>query len=75
MQLCGGVAVVASQVAVVKEAGLASQQSWFSTLGAIASDLQGIKLSPCVLVVGRVAGLPAAWAGLMQQARQDTQPA
>ncbi|KAF6262537.1 tetrapyrrole methylase [Scenedesmus sp. NREL 46B-D3] len=51
-------------VAVVKEAGTAAQTAWFSTLASVEQDTQpGAPLSPCIIVVGRVAGLPAAWAG------------
>ncbi|WIA09267.1 hypothetical protein OEZ85_008675 [Tetradesmus obliquus] len=51
-------------VAVVKAAGTAAQATWFSTLAHVQQDTKpGAPLSPCIIVVGRVAGLPAAWAG------------
>jgi hypothetical protein len=60
--LCCG--CVALQVAVIKEAGTAAQATWFSSLARVEQDTQpGVPLSPCIIVVGQVAGLPGAWAG------------
>jgi siroheme synthase len=54
------------QVAVIKEAGTAAQAIWTSTLARVEQDTQpGVPLSPCIIVVGRIAALPAAWAGAM----------
>jgi siroheme synthase len=53
----------------VREAGLPSQASWVCTLGSVQQEL-GDKLgtlSPCVVVVGKVVALPAAWNMLRQQ--------
>jgi siroheme synthase len=57
------------QVAVVKEAGLPSQGSLMCTLGSIQQELGPLmsRLSPCVVVVGQVVGLPAAWSMLQTQ--------
>lgn len=67
-QICA-VCVVHVQVAVVKEAGLPSQASWMCTLGSVQQELAPImsSLSPCVVVVGQVVGLPAAWSMLQTQ--------
>ncbi|KAF8073036.1 cobA [Scenedesmus sp. PABB004] len=49
--------------ALVKAAGTPAQRCWFSTLARLERDTApGAPLSPCVIVVGKVAGLPAAWA-------------
>eukprot|EP00879_Flechtneria_rotunda_P028855 GHRR01031087.1.p1 GENE.GHRR01031087.1~~GHRR01031087.1.p1 ORF type:complete len:294 (+),score=97.03 GHRR01031087.1:483-1364(+) len=62
-------------VAVVRQAGTESQTAWFSTLQDIVKDTEAAgPLSPCVIVIGQVAGLPAAWQGLrLQQQRQQQQ--
>ena len=64
------------QVAVVKEAGTAAQQVWFSTLQSVEQDTAaGAPLSPCVIVVGAVAGLPyrlAATAARCRLTRTDS---
>lgn len=54
---------------MVKEAGLPSQCSWMSTLGSVEHQLRDLlpTLSPCVVVVGKVVALPAAWNMLRQQ--------
>jgi len=50
------------QVAVVKEAGVAGQQVWYSLLSKVQEDTAaGAPLSPCVIIVGQVAALPAVW--------------
>jgi siroheme synthase len=60
---------VSLQVAVIKQAGLPSQSSWVSTLGSVEQHLHDLltTLSPCVVVVGKVVALPAAWSMLSQQ--------
>lgn len=61
-----------AQVAVVKGAGTAEQAVWFSTLASVVDDTSSSgPLSPCVIVVGAVAGLPAAWAAQQQQQQQQ----
>jgi siroheme synthase len=61
------------QVCVIKEAGLPSQASWTSTLGSVTQQLQDLMptLSPCVIVVGQVVGLPAAWSMCSNTASQQ----
>jgi hypothetical protein len=49
------------QVAVVRAAGAPDQRVWRSSLGRVAADTAGEKLSPCIVVVGPVAGLQ--WGG------------
>lgn len=44
-------------VAVVHDATLDSQSVWRGTLDSIATQTDGERLSPCIIVVGRVAGL------------------
>jgi siroheme synthase len=44
-------------VAVVRNAGAPEQRVWRSTLGRVAADTAGSELSPCIVVVGAVAGL------------------
>lgn len=47
---------------MIKSAGTADQQVWYSTLSSVVSDTRdGTPLSPCVVVVGEVAALPQAW--------------
>jgi len=51
-------------VAVIRAAGTAEQRVWRSRLGSVAADTAGSKLSPCIVVVGPVAGgVGAAAAG------------
>ena len=50
-------------VAVVRSAGLPAQRVWMSTLGQVVADTLGEELSPCVVIVGNVAGLPTVWGG------------
>ena len=47
----------ATPVAVVRAAGTPEQRVWRSSLGSVAADTAGEALSPCVVVVGAVAGL------------------
>jgi len=63
------------QVAIIKEAGLSSQMSWVSCLGRLEADLGELlpSLSPCVVVVGQVVGLPAKWRELRQQHQAQSQ--
>jgi len=44
-------------VAVVRAASTSEQQSWFGNLGDIPGKTAGIKLSPCVIVIGQVVTL------------------
>lgn len=44
----------ALQVCVVKEACGEQQQVWRSQLATVAADTAGVKLSPCIIVIGRV---------------------
>eukprot|EP00955_Chlamydomonas_euryale_P082319 363698-Chlamydomonas_euryale.AAC.5 len=48
-------------VVLVRSAGLPDQRIWRGTLGTIAADTHGERLSPCVFTVGAVAALPDAW--------------
>lgn len=41
-------------VAVVHAATLASQRVWRGSLGSIAAQTVGERLSPCIIVVGKV---------------------
>jgi siroheme synthase len=50
------------QVAVIRDAGGAEQQHWQATLASVVEATAGVTLSPCIVVVGRVAALPAVWA-------------
>jgi siroheme synthase len=45
------------QVAVVKAAGTAEQHTWRANLSSVVEVTSGSKLSPCIIVVGQVAGL------------------
>lgn len=58
-------------VAVVHAAGLLKQRVWRSTLGCLVQDTEDQDLSPCVVVVGDVAGLPAAWQSTVPAALND----
>lgn len=61
----------AAQVAVIKHAGSAQQQVWCSTLSEVEADSRaGAPLSPCVIVVGKVAALPASWQQLQEEQLQ-----
>ena len=42
------------QVTVIKWAGTAQQQVWQASIGTVGDKIQGAKLSPCIIVVGRV---------------------
>lgn len=44
-------------VALVHAATLDSQRVWRGTLGGIAEQTEGERLSPCIIVVGQVASL------------------
>ena len=44
-------------VAVVHAATLDSQRVWRGSLGSIAAQTEGERLSPCIIVVGEVATL------------------
>ncbi len=51
-----------AQVAVVRAAGTPQQRVWHSALGGVLAATAGAgALSPCVVIVGRVAALPAQW--------------
>jgi siroheme synthase len=41
---------------VIRAAGTPEQRVWRSSLSRVAADTAGEKLSPCVIVVGQVAG-------------------
>jgi uroporphyrinogen III methyltransferase/synthase len=42
-------------VAVIRAAGTLEQRVWRSRLDRVAADTAGLKLSPCIIVVGEVA--------------------
>lgn len=42
---------------VVRSAGLPQQRVWRGSLGSIVARTEGEKLSPCVVIIGGVAGL------------------
>ncbi|GAX74799.1 hypothetical protein CEUSTIGMA_g2246.t1 [Chlamydomonas eustigma] len=44
-------------VVVIRDAGLPNQREWRSTLQNIAEETQGEQLSPCIVIIGQVAGL------------------
>ena len=44
-------------VVVVRSAGLPQQRIWRGSLGSIVQRTAGEKLSPCVVIIGDVAGL------------------
>jgi siroheme synthase len=62
------------QVAVIREASLPSQATWFSTLSTVDADMSAVTvpLSPCVVVVGQVVGLPATWQAVREQQQADS---
>lgn len=45
-------------VAVVRQAAGAEQQVWRGSLGSIVGQTAGEPLSPCIIVVGSITGLP-----------------
>lgn len=45
------------QVTVAHQAALPEQRIWRSTLASIVADTEGETLSPCIVIIGRVAGL------------------
>ena len=48
-------------VVVVRSAGLPQQRVWYSTLSEVVASTAGEDLSPCVVVIGEVAGLRDSW--------------
>ena len=44
-------------VAVVREAALPTQRVWRGSLGSILQQTAGESLSPCIIVVGPIAGV------------------
>ena len=48
-------------VAVVRSAGLPQQRAWYSKLSEVVAATAGEDLSPCVVVIGEVAGLRDLW--------------
>ena len=39
---------------MIKWAGTEQQQIWHASIASVADNLQDTKLSPCIIVVGRV---------------------
>ena len=51
-----------AQVAIIRAAGTPEQRVWHSSLGGVLDATAGAgALSPCVVIIGRVAALPAQW--------------
>lgn len=48
---------------MIRAAGTAEQRVWRSRLGRVAADTAGCELSPCIIVVGEVAGFDFAAEG------------
>ncbi len=52
-------------VALVREAGLPTQRVFRANLKGLVTCTKGETLSPCVIIVGKVAALPQTWGALL----------
>jgi uroporphyrin-III C-methyltransferase len=43
-----------TQVAIIRKAGTAGQQVWIGTLATIVEQVSDVRLSPCIIVIGKV---------------------
>ncbi|MGD1851954.1 MAG: uroporphyrinogen-III C-methyltransferase [Cyanophyceae cyanobacterium] len=48
-------------IAIIRAAGQADQEIWSATLDTIAVQTAGIRLSPCIIVIGAVVQLRSCW--------------
>ncbi len=64
-----GAKALDTPVAVIRAAGLPEQRTWQSTLSRVVQETAGEDLSPCIVIVGAVAGLPARWAAAAPAAK------
>ncbi|MEM9245618.1 MAG: uroporphyrinogen-III C-methyltransferase [Cyanobacteria bacterium P01_F01_bin.153] len=61
-------------IAVIRAAGQADQEIWSATLDTIAVQTAGIRLSPCIIVIGAVVELRHCWGNWQNSAAGDRLP-
>ncbi|MEM6502314.1 MAG: uroporphyrinogen-III C-methyltransferase [Cyanobacteria bacterium P01_C01_bin.89] len=61
-------------VAIIRAAGQADQEIWSATLDTIAVQTAGIRLSPCIIVIGAVVELRHCWGNWQNSAMGDRLP-